>query len=108
MESRLVYNTTVEIVTTNFTLPQRSAFYGRLQLWYAESTIMTVRRQAKAGQGGISLAALMHDVAENPGEVSRKYWRGLWQGDVLEEQADSSFDGLVGKGEPRPPLAISE
>lgn len=97
MESRLVYTTTVEIVTTNFALPQRSAFYGRLQLWYAESLIMAVRRQAKVGQG-ISLAGLMRDIADCPREVSRKYWTSLWKGHVLEEGADLSFDMLVGEG----------
>jgi hypothetical protein len=97
MESRLVYTTTVEIVTTNFTLPQRSAFYGRIQLWYAESIIMAVRRQAKVGQG-ISLAGLMLDVSLHPTEVTREYWLGLWKGHVLEEGADSQFDVLVGAG----------
>jgi hypothetical protein len=97
MESRLVYTTTVEIVTTNYTLPQRSAFYGRIQLWYAESIIMAVRRQAKVGQG-ISLAGLMRDVAHHPKEVTREYWLGLWKGHVLEEGADSQFDALIGRG----------
>jgi HEPN superfamily AbiU2-like protein len=97
MESQLVYTTTVEIVITNFTLPQRSAFYGRIQLWYAESIIMSVRRQAKVGQG-ISLAGLIRDIAKNPKEMTRKRWLSLWEGHVLEEGADAAFDALIGKG----------
>lgn len=106
MESRFVYRETVSIILANPTLPKAGAFQERLQLWYVDSVIMAVRRQAKGGNQSISLARLMQDVRDHSALLSRKYWTGLFKGYVTEHLADGMFDNIAGAGENHLPRAI--
>jgi hypothetical protein len=98
MESRLIYRETSEIIQANITLPKESAFYGRLQLWYAESALMAVRRQAKIDSQAISLARLMREIQQSPELINREYWVSLFKGYVIEDLADGMFDRIAGVG----------
>jgi hypothetical protein len=106
MESRFVYRETVSIILANPTLPKAGAFQERLQLWYVDSVVMAVRRQAKGDNQSISLARLMQDVHEHSALVSRKYWTGLFKGYVTEDLADGMFDNIAGVGENHLPRAV--
>ena len=98
MQSRHVYNETVAIIHANKSLPKTSVFYGQLQVWYADSVIMAIRRQAKIDRQAISLARLMDEMRENPELISREYWTDLCKGYVVEEFSDRMFDHLAGRG----------
>lgn len=98
MESRLIYRETSEIIQANSDLPKESAFYGRFQLWYAESALMAVRRQTKIDTQAISLARLMREIQQSPELINREYWVGLFEGYVIEHLADGMFDRIAGVG----------
>jgi hypothetical protein len=98
MESRLIYRETSAIIQANKSLPEQSAFYGRLQLWYAESALMAVRRQAKIDSQAISLARLMREIQQTPELINRTYWISLFRGYAIEHLADGMFDRIAGAG----------
>jgi hypothetical protein len=97
-QSRLVFREIFEIIHTNPALPEESLVYEQLGLWYADSVLMGVRRQAKSKPQSISLRRLLEELRDNASIVTRKYWVGLWAGHPLESGADRRFDKFAGKG----------
>jgi hypothetical protein len=98
MESRLVYRQTSQIIWANDTLPKESAFYGRMQLWYAESSLMAVRRQTKIDPQAISLARLLNEIQREPSLINRAHYTGLYKGYATEHLAEGMFDRIAGAG----------
>ncbi len=97
MERRHIYKETTRVLSANPALPKTSAFYTWLHTSYADSVVMTVRRQIKSGAQSISLVRLLEEIEVDAKELSRTRWRALYEGTVLEGFADRHFDDLAGK-----------
>jgi len=97
-ESHHVFHEIFAMVRANPSLPRTSLVYGRLGLWYGDSVLMAVRRQAKSMPQSISLRRLLEEIRDNPAVLTRQYWVGLWAGHPLEARADRAFDKYSGQG----------
>ena len=108
MWSRHIYTETMTIITSNPKLPKKGAFYAALQMWYADSVLMALRRQLKSSPQSVSLTRLLAEIRDEPQHLSRSYWLELHAGSVVLPWADRSYDSLVGKGAKHPTRAQLE
>ena len=64
-----------DIIRSNPRIQKPSAFYRYLGRTYLSHTLAGLRRQIKPQKDSISFVGLLHDVAKNPEELSRDYYR---------------------------------
>lgn len=66
-----------DIIRENPRIQKPSAFYRYLGRTYLSHALAGLRRQIKPQKDSISLVGLLEDIAKNPEELSRNYYRSL-------------------------------
>ena len=66
-----------DIIRENPRIQKPSAFYSYLGRTYLSHALSGLRRQIKPQKDSISFVGLLEDVAKNPEELSRSYYRSL-------------------------------
>lgn len=66
-----------DIIRENSRIQKPSAFYRYLGRTYLSHALAGLRRQIKPQKDSISLVGLLEDIAKNPEELSRNYYRSL-------------------------------
>ena len=66
-----------DIIRANPRIQKPSAFYSYLGRTYLSHALAGLRRQIKPHRDSISFVGLLDDIAENPEELSRSYYRSL-------------------------------
>ena len=89
-----------EIIKSNKRIQKPSYFYQYLGNTYVSHSVIGMRRQLKVDRQSISLARLLTEMAETPEVISRKYYRGLYSGSVVERFAYRDFDKFSEPGAP--------
>ncbi|MCI0427012.1 MAG: hypothetical protein L0Z46_03225 [Nitrospiraceae bacterium] len=87
-----------EIIKRNNKIQKHSSFYQYLGNTYVSHSVIGMRRQLKVDSQSISLARILTEMAETPDVISRKYYKGLYSGSVVEGFADGDFDKFSGPG----------
>src|SRR4051812_22085529 len=80
-----------EIIKRNKKIQKPSSFYQYLSNTYVSHSIIGMRRQLKVDSQGISLARLLTEMADTPEVVSRKYYKAMYAGSIVENFADKDF-----------------
>ena len=83
------------LIRENQRIRKPSGFYRYLGYTYATYALMGIRRQIKIDKQSISLARLLCELADDPTEVSREYFRGLY-GAANVDRADRAFGHFSG------------
>lgn len=97
--SRQIYTETVKIILANEHLPKENHFLDFLQEWYVHSIVMGLRRQLKTGDGNVSLAGLLKDIAGASHLLSRERFVSLVSKDGRgKKQPNATFDKYAGEG----------
>lgn len=86
----------LEIIDANADLPQTSEFYDYFGNTYTSHVVMGLRRQLKAGNGQVSLAAMFGEMISTPQAVTRDYYRSLYKGSNVQGMADLDFEQFAG------------
>jgi len=81
-----------ELIKNNKRIQKQSIFYRFLSDSYVSCILMGIRRQTKISQQSISFSRLLFEIANDPKRVSRKYYKSLYKGSVVEKFADKHFD----------------
>ena len=66
-----------DIIRANSRINKPNVFYRYLGRSYLSHMLMGLRRQIKPQKDSISFAGLLEDIAENPTELSRRYFESL-------------------------------
>ena len=66
-----------DIIRENPRIQKPSAFYGYLGRTYLSHALSGLRRQIKPQKDSVSLVGLLEEIAQNPEELSRNYYRSL-------------------------------
>ena len=66
-----------DIIRANPRIQKPSAFYRYLGRTYLSHALAGLRRQIKPQKDSISFVGLLDDIAKNPEELSREYYRSL-------------------------------
>ncbi|MDE0505474.1 MAG: hypothetical protein OXI86_15460, partial [Candidatus Poribacteria bacterium] len=66
-----------DIISANPRIQKPSTFYCYLGRTYLSHALAGLRRQIKPNKESISLIGLLDDIAENPEQLSRSYYRSL-------------------------------
>ncbi len=85
------------LIRNNEDIQKPSAFYQYLGDTYISHVVIGIRRQVKVSDQSVSFLRLLKEVAEDPGRITRKYYKGLYVGSVVEDLADSDFDRFCEK-----------
>ena len=67
-----------DIIRENPRIQKPSAFYSYLGRTYLSHALAGLRRQIKPQKDSISFVGLLEDIAKNPEELSRSYYRSLY------------------------------
>ena len=67
-----------DIIRENPRIQKPSAFYSYLGRTYLSHALAGLRRQIKPRKDSISFIGLLDEIAKNPEELSRNYYRSLW------------------------------
>ena len=66
-----------DIIRENPRIQKPSAFYSYLGRTYLSHALAGLRRQIKPQKDSISFVGLLYEIAKNPEELSRNYYRSL-------------------------------
>ena len=86
-----------DMIKQNPKIQKHSEFYSYLGNTYIAYAIMGVRRQIKCDSQSVSLARLLKEIAEEPKQLSRKYYLGLYITTGHAHLADAHFDRFCDK-----------
>jgi hypothetical protein len=90
-----------EIIRSNPKLQNASSdFYRWMDLMFAHSTVLAVRRQLDHDERSVSLYLFLVELKKFPALISRSYHRSLYSGpsaEVADHQAKSTYDREVGE-----------
>jgi len=89
-----------EIIKANKKIQKPSSFYEYLGNTYVSHSLIGMRRQLKVDSKSISLARLLTEMSETPEVFSRKYYKAMYAGSVVEDFADRDFDRFSAPGAP--------
>lgn len=86
------------LIKENEKIQKPSVFYRYLGDTYVSHVLIGMRRQIKIDRDSISFHRLLDELNRNPEILSRKYFKELYKGSVLEElgHADKDFDEFCG------------
>jgi hypothetical protein len=66
-------------------------FYDFISAGYISIAALAIRRQIKSKEKSVSLLGLLHDIAENPKYLSRKYFLQFYKYDYESESVGNQF-----------------